>query len=133
MDSETTGSHPGHLLDCDPDLRARLAEMVEHSDLDAAIEAGLMAYKADPARPCPACAAADPSLSETELHLLQARQSLLDAWAARDRHRAREQRQARRDATRLARRQASNSTSSGLPDAAAAILARAKSRAAGNP
>jgi len=64
----------------------------------------------------------------------QAQQQLDAAWAARERHRARAARLERRDAERQARRAPPPVADSkpALPSAAAAILARAKARAAGN-
>ena len=80
--------------------------------------------------PCPAC----DRLLATEL--AEAQRKLLTAWAARDRYRARNARLAKRAAERAAKRAAPTAEApatekkSGLPPAAAAILARAKAKAA---
>lgn len=66
--------------------------------------------------------------------LLHAQQQLQRAWAARERYRQREQRLARRAAERDARRAplpTPEIQKPALPSAAAAILARAKAKAAG--
>ena len=98
-----------------------LLRLLREDDVDAAIEARLMHYV-----PCPAC---NPALA-AELIGMQRKLSL--AWAARDRYRARNLRLARRVAEREARRAAAMPAEkkSALPPAAAAILARAKARAA---
>ena len=98
-----------------------LLQLLQEDEVDAAIEAGLMHYA-----PCPAC---DPALAA---ELIEAQQKLSLAWAARDRYLARNLRLARRIAEREARRVAAMPTEkkSALPPAAAAILARAKARAA---
>jgi hypothetical protein len=88
-------------------------------DLDRAMTLGLLETGA-----CAACAPA------CTLRLQQARDARLRALAARDRHRARNARLARHAAERDARRAATQHASS-LPPAAAAILARAKAKAAG--
>jgi len=75
--------------------------------------------------PCPDC---DPELA---MKLIDARQALSRAWAARDRYLARNARLARRAVERDARRApVIAERKSALPPAAAAILARAKARAA---
>ena len=96
-------------------------------DLDAAINAGLLACDA-----CPDCSA------DCTQSLLAARDARRFALASRDRFRAREARLARRKQERLARRMpALSAPTEGpaapppLPAAAAAALARAKERAAG--
>ncbi len=96
-------------------------------DLDAAVRAGLMDYAAQPGNN-----ALPPSQSQ---RLLDAQQRLRTAWAARERHRARDARLARRAAEREARRAPPPAADSkpALPSAAAAILARAKARAAEKP
>ena len=96
----------------------RLWRLLQNDDVDAAIEAGLMRFA-----PCPAC---DPA--QTAL-LMEARQRLSKAWAARDRYLARNARLAKRVAERDAKR-ADTGKKSVLPAAAAAILARAKAKAA---
>lgn len=98
----------------------RLLHFLQEDDVDAAIEAGLMRYL-----PCPDC---DPALATK---LIDAQQALSRAWAARDRYLARNARLARRTAEREARRApVIAERKSALPPAAAAILARAKARAA---
>jgi len=108
--------------------RDRLLALLAEDDLDAALQAGLMELGLDPADPGNA-------------PLLQARLRLQQAWQARERHRARQQRLARIAAEREARRRAAapvpgpaaGSSSPALPPAAAAALARARARAAGTP
>ncbi|MEL1263929.1 hypothetical protein [Pseudoxanthomonas putridarboris] len=105
----------------------RLHALVAADDLDAAIEAGLMTYA-----PCTGCDGIDRSTVDT---LLQAQARLRTAWEARERHRQRNARLARRAAEREARRlaaapQAAAAQAPALPTAAAEILARAKARAA---
>ena len=105
----------------------QLLQHVLDDDIDAALDAGLMDYV-----PQPDDAALDPRLPQ----LLQDTQKRLhDAWAARERHRARAVRLQRRAAEREARRAPPPTADSkpALPSAAAAILARAKARAAGKP
>ena len=94
-------------------------------DIDAAIAAGLMAFQ-----PC-ACAGDDALLA------MQAQQRLRIAWDARERYRQRQVRLARRAAEREARRlkvaevtSATEAARPALPTGAAAILARAKAKAA---
>ena len=95
-------------------------EYLRSDDVDAAIEAGLMAFV-----PCPACT---PVLTA---QLIAAQQKLLAAWAARDRYLARTARLARRAVDRDARRAVPVAEKkSTLPPAAAEILARAKAKAA---
>ncbi|MGH8025610.1 MAG: hypothetical protein ACREO0_02680 [Pseudoxanthomonas sp.] len=99
---------------------AALAEYLQADDIDAAIDAGLMRYV-----PCPACDRASAA------QLVEAQRKLLSAWAARDRYRARNARLAKRAAERDAKRAAPVvEKKSALPPAAAAILARAKAKAA---
>ena len=108
----------------------RLADLLRADDLDAAIESGLMAFVA-----CPECAR-DGDLADAQARIAAAQQRLRDAWAARDRHRAREARLQRRAAERAARRApaaASDARTPALPPAAAAALARAKARVARKP
>ena len=100
----------------------RLLDLLQEDDVDAAIETGLMRYV-----PCPDC---DPGLAAK---LIDAQQALSRAWAARDRYQARNARLARRTAERDARRvPVIAERKSALPPAAAAILARAKAKAAGH-
>ncbi len=110
-----------------PATPQQLLHLVANDDLDAAVQAGLMDYAPDPAQP-----GLDASQSQL---LLDAQQRLRQAWAARARHRARDARLARRAAERDARRAPPPAPDSkpALPSAAAAILARAKARAAGKP
>lgn len=106
---------------------AALLELLDRDELDAAIEAGLAEFDPD------ACASLPPAARE---RLRLARDRLLQAWAARDRHRARGARLAR-DAEELrARRTAAATATAGargpsLPPAAAAALERARQRARG--
>lgn len=125
-------------------LRQRLLALLHASDLDGALQAGLMDY-------APGDDDGDAPIAETQARLRS-------AWAARERHRARESRLAGRAAERAARRSATRpaattSDSPGaqasvavppaagapgaagpaLPAAAAAALARARARAAGKP
>jgi hypothetical protein len=90
-------------------------------DVDAALDGGLMRF-----RPCPACDA------EVASALVDRQRQLARAWDARDRHLARNARLERLRAERDSRRTApAAARASSLPPAAAAILARAKARAAG--
>ena len=98
----------------------QLMHLLQADDLDAALQAGLMAFT-----PCPAC----DMLHATTVQAAQ--QRLHTAWAARERYRLRNARLAQRAAERDARRkQELPEKRSALPAAAAAILARAKARAA---
>ena len=106
------------LHDCDagPGLLAQ----VEADDLDAALDAGLMEFI-----PCPSCDA------EAATKLLEAQRKLTRALAARERYRTRGARLARIAAEREARRApVIVQKKPALPPAAAAILARAKAKAA---
>jgi len=105
----------------------QLLQYVLDDDIDAALDAGLMDYV-----PQPGDAALDPRLPQL---LQDTQRRLRDAWAARERHRARAARLARRAAEREARRAPppAVNTKPALPPAAAAILARAKARATGKP
>jgi hypothetical protein len=88
-------------------------------DLDAAIEAGLLACV-----PCPACA------SHCQAAVGAARDARLTALAARERYRARQARLAARVQERATRRaQAAAASPSALPPAAAAALQRALAKA----
>ncbi len=94
---------------------------MRNDELDNAIDAGLMQFV-----PCYAC---DP---QAVAALVECRTRLQLAWAARDRYQLRAERLARRARERDAMRGAlSDKSKSNLPPAAAAILARAKARAAG--
>jgi len=109
-----------------PHARA-LLHLVQQGNLDAAIDAGLMAWTAH----------ADDGLGEAERALLVATcERLQNAWHARERFRARVARLQRRERERLERRAAPAAPTSllptpspALPAAAAAILARARARA----
>ena len=96
-----------------------LSRLVQADALDAAIEAGLMAFV-----PCPDC-------DQTSTALLrEAQRNLTEAWAARDRYLARNTRLARRVAERDARRAATPvATKAPLSPAVAAVLARARAKA----
>lgn len=105
----------------------QLLQLVAEDNLDAAVCAGLMDYTAAPDN-----TTLTPAQSQL---LLEAQQRLRVAWAARERHRARDARLARRAAEREARRTPPPPPDSkpALPSAAAAILARAKARVAQKP
>lgn len=97
-----------------------LSRLLAADDIDAAIEAGLMGFA-----PCPAC---DPLLVA---RVAAEQNRLVTAWAARDRYLARKARLARFAEEREARRALPlPERKSALPAAAAAILARAKAKAA---
>ncbi|MDH5824152.1 hypothetical protein QFW77_14315 [Luteimonas sp. RD2P54] len=101
----------------------QLLRLLEADDLDAAIEAGLARFDATVVPGLPPAALA---------RLRAARERLLAAWAARDRHRARNARLARRAEAREARRARPAPAAAArpaLPPAAAAALARARARA----
>ena len=109
-------------------LAARLLELLDRDDVDAAIDAGLAGF--DPA----ACASLPADARE---RLLAAREALLQAWAARERHLARNARLARNAEELRARRSAASPAGAGarrpsLPPAAAAALERARQRARGS-
>lgn len=111
--------------DCRP--LQQLAALLADGQVDAAIEAGLMA--APPWPQCARCASASRQVQA-------AQQRLHKAWAARERYRARGARLARRTAERQARRAPPPAPSNtpiapALPPAVAAALARARARAAG--
>ena len=100
-----------------------LAAWLAADNLDAAIEAGLLRWQAQPGD--------DPVQAA---QVAAAGQRLRAALAARERHRARAVRLRRIAAERDARRTpppASPGASAALPSGVAAILARAKARAAG--
>jgi len=110
------------------DARA-LLHLLQQGDVDAAIEAGLMAWSAH----------SGDGLDAAERALLAATcERLRTAWAARERFRARQARLQRREHERRERRVASMPaltatpaapSTPALPAAAAAILARARARA----
>jgi hypothetical protein len=108
--------------DTDTDLAQRLLALLRDDDLDGAIEAGLMTFDGF-----------DPLAPGERATIASAQHRLRDAWAARDRFRAREARLARRAAERQAKhtqRPESTGKPPSLPPAAAAALARAKAKAA---
>ncbi|WP_246191675.1 hypothetical protein [Pseudoxanthomonas gei] len=97
-----------------------LSRLLAADELDAALEAGLMAFV-----PCPACDAG------AAAELQEAQRKIADAWAARDRYRARNTRLERLESEREARRARSQvATRTALPAAVTAVLERAKARAA---
>ena len=108
----------------------QLLQLLMDDDVDAALRGGLMAYQ-----PSPGDALLVPAHPDLPVRLLEAQQRLRRAWAARDRHQARAARLARRAAERDARRAppVTPDRTPALPPAAAAILARAKAKAAGRP
>jgi hypothetical protein len=113
------------------DRRVQLLRCVLADDLDAAVAAGLMDYT-----PSPADATLLPDHPDLPERLTAAQTQLQRAWAARERYRQRTVRLARRAAERDARRAPpppSPAHKPALPPAAAAILARARAKAAGNP
>ena len=114
METEATGGrHDCHRGE-------RLSRLLTADDIDAAIEAGLMRFAA-----CPAC---EPAVTA---RVIAEQKRLATAWAARDRYLARKARLTRRAEERDARRaQQLPERKSALPAAAAAILARAKAKAA---
>ncbi|WP_298574911.1 hypothetical protein [uncultured Luteimonas sp.] len=103
---------------------AHLAALLQAGDIDAAIDAGLMEFRDDPALDLVARAL----IQDVRLRLRQ-------AWDARERYRAREVRLATRAQAREARRNPATAAPAGtpraLPPAAAAALARARARAGG--
>lgn len=104
------------------DHGAQLLLLLQADAWDAALQAGLMDYA-----PCPAC---DAVVTAT---LVEAQQHFLKAWAARDRYVARNTRLTTRSAAREQKRCAETARQhqlTSLPPAAAAILARAKAKAA---
>ena len=109
----------GH--DCAEGLQ--LSQLIEADEIDAALRAGLMAFA-----PCPVC---DSVQAAT---LLATQQRLHNAWAARERYRARNARLALRAAEREAARTPAPSPAAmkaaALPPAAADVLARALAKAA---
>ncbi|KLD70254.1 hypothetical protein [Xanthomonas pisi] len=111
-------------------LPLQLFDCVQADDLDRALALGLMAYLPDPQHD-----ALDVDSPQVCATLLAAQRRLRDAWAARERYRARAARLQRRAAERDARRAPAPTPSQpatpALPPLAAAILARAKAKAAG--
>jgi hypothetical protein len=112
-----------HDRDADTEVAKRLLALLRDDDVDGAISAGLMAFDGF-----------DTLAPDERAAIASAQQRLRDAWAARDRYRAREARLARRAAERHAKRAPAQDNSGKpppLPPAAAAALARAKAKAAG--
>ncbi|MFO3707157.1 hypothetical protein ACI6Q5_19790 [Xanthomonas codiaei] len=111
-------------------LPLQLFDCVRADDLDRALALGLMDYQ-----PTPQQDGADATPANVVAALLAAQQRLRTAWAARERYRARAARLQRRAAEREARRAPAPAPSQtavpALPPLAAAILARAKAKAAG--
>ena len=114
---------------CQPDLSPQtLLRLLQSDDMDAAIEAGLMCI-----RPCAACEREDAGYALLCAPIFEAQQRLSRSWAARERYRARQARLARQTAEREARRSPTTpaeKAKAALPPSAAAILARAKAKAA---
>lgn len=116
---EATGATPHAVI-------AALAQ----GDIDRAIEAGML--------DCLLCVGCGPACTAG---LLSARDARLAAWAGRERYRARQQRLQRRAAELAATRAPGGSVTAteavlsrpALPAAAAAVLARAKAKAAERP
>ncbi|MCC4605324.1 hypothetical protein HG421_06295 [Xanthomonas campestris pv. badrii] len=113
-----------------PALPLQLFDCVQADDLDRALALGLMDYQ-----PTSQQDGADATPADVVAALLAAQQRLRTAWAARERYRARAARLQRRAAEREARRAPapapSQAAAPALPPLAAAILARAKAKAAG--
>ena len=110
------------------DRAAALLAAIASDDLDTAIELGLLQFELRPGAPCADCG---PGIAR----LLAARDERRSALASRERHRRRDARLAQRAEANAARRKAGAAAAAdmpkpGLPDAAAAALARAKARAA---
>lgn len=120
--------------DCGSDTPNRLRrqhEALRQGDLDAALAHGLM-----DAAPCPRCTEASGLATDALAMLEAARRERMQAWAARERHRARQLRLERIAEEESRRRRGSitartGSGSGALPPAAAAALARALAKAAG--
>ena len=97
-----------------------LSRLLDADDVDAALDAGLMVFV-----PCPQCDA------HLAAKLLESRQRISKAWAARDRYMARSARLGRIAAEREAKRAGTKiEKKSSLPPSVSAVLARAKARAA---
>lgn len=109
-----------HVVAHDCAQGTRLFQLLQIDDIDSAIEAGLMQYL-----PCPACDATQ------SVALITMQQQLAFNWAARDRYLARNARLARIAAERETRHTALRAEKkSSLPPSVAAVLARAKVKAA---
>lgn len=112
----------GHDLPHSCEAGAWLASQLEADQVDAALEAGLMRFV-----PCPACDSGVVGV------VAQTQQRLLQAWAARDRHRSRNARLARQARARARPAvPAPGGAPTALPSAAAAALERARARARGS-
>lgn len=99
---------------------SRLTALLADDDIDAALDAGLTDFDA--------CAHCDPP---AVAHIDAMKRRIRQAWAARERYRARNARLARIAAEREARRApVLIEKQPALPPSAAAVLARAKARAA---
>lgn len=97
-----------------------LSRLLDADDVDAALDAGLMAFA-----PCPSCD------GKSSAHVCEFQQRLAKAWAARDRYVARSARLARIAGERDGRRSTMKiEKKTSLPPSVAAILARAKAKAA---
>ncbi|GAE60764.1 hypothetical protein XPN_2670 [Xanthomonas arboricola pv. pruni MAFF 301427] len=111
-------------------LALQLFDCVHADDLDRALALGLMEYRPDPRDDL-----LDPACPQLSAVLLAAQQRLRDAWAARDRYRARAARLQRRAAERDARRTPATGaqpTGGGrITAAGCSHPARAKAKAAG--
>lgn len=110
-------------------LAARLLQLLDRDDLDAAIDAGLAEFDPD------ACQVLSAAARD---RLRRERGRLLQAWAARERHRNRAARLARKAELLRARRRPAAAAATArlptrgpLPPAAAAALERARQRARG--
>ncbi len=109
-----------HVVAHDCAQGTRLFQLLQIDDIDSAIEAGLMQYQ-----PCPACNATQGTA------IITMQQRLAFNWAARDRYLARNARLARIAAERETRHTALRAEKkSSLPPSVAAVLARAKMKAA---
>lgn len=117
---------PIHICQPDPSPHI-LLRLLQSEDVDAAIDAGLMRFHY-----CAGCAQEDVTYASLCVPILEAQQRLSRAWAARDRYRVRGARLARQATEREARRTPTpaQQTKAPLPPSAAAILARAKAKAA---
>ena len=111
---------------CNDDAFSALFDSVTTDDLDRAISLGLLSFE-PPANGCDHCAA-------RIAVLVAARDARLRALAARERYRARQARLAERAEARARKRAGAAPEASvdvtSLPSGAAAVLARAKARAA---
>jgi hypothetical protein len=112
-----------------PPLPLQILDRLLADDPDGALALGLMDYQ-----PSPGDDTLDPRHPHLSQRLREAQQRLQAAWNARERYRARAARLARRAAERDARRTPpppADRPVPSLPPLAAAILAKAKAKAAG--